>query len=297
MLSILRSWTNAKSDRIAVLEREIAIHQLTIDQHVATIKQINEKLHALSMKEQEKQDHDYQLIMAQQSLMAEFKDFDLEFPPIFEAVRQFTMTSTERLYALFKAVQYTVRAGILGDVIETGVWRGGSMMLTANVLRQLGDTSRMLHLFDTFEGHPKPDPDKDVDLWGNDAHTDWLKYRITDETSTWAHVSIDEVRNNMLQTGYPADRVTLIKGMVEKTAATNAPERVALLRLDTDWYESTKISLEVFYPRLVSGGVLIIDDYGHYRGQRQAVDEYFKEDRTAPLLNRIDYSCRIGVKP
>jgi hypothetical protein len=248
------------------------------------------------MREQEEKDRDYQLLMAQQSLMAEFKDFDPEFGAVFQPCKPFTMTSVERLYALFKAVQYTVRAGIPGDFIETGVWRGGSMMLAASTLLQLGDRSRHLHLFDTFEGHPKPDAEKDVDLWGNNAHAEWLKYRITDETSNWVPVSIDEVRENMVGTGYPAERVKLIKGMVEKTAAANAPERIALLRLDTDWYESTKVSLEVFYPRLVQGGVLIVDDYGHYRGQRQAVDEYFANDRNAPLLSRIDYSCRMGVK-
>jgi hypothetical protein len=85
--------------------------------------------------------------------------------------------------------------------------------------------------------------------------------------------------------------------MVEETLAHELPDRLALLRLDTDWYESTRVALARLYPRLSPGGVLIIDDYGHYRGQRQAVDEYFDATAERPLLHRIDYSCRVAVKP
>jgi hypothetical protein len=191
-------------------------------------------------------------------------------------------------------VQYVSRARIDGDILECGVWRGGSMMLVAKVLGQLGDARRTLHLFDTYEGHPKPGHPLDVDMWGNRALDEWREFRKTDETSDWARVSIEEVRANMQSTGYPMDRVRLVKGMVEKTAAPNAPEKLSLLRLDTDWYASAKVSLEVFWPRLVVGGVLLVDDYGHYKGQRQAVDEFFVGN--PQLLHRIDYSCRAVVK-
>jgi len=89
----------------------------------------------------------------------------------------------------------------------------------------------------------------------------------------------------------------LVKGMVENTAVQSAPERLALLRLDTDWYESTRVALEVMFPRLSDNGVLIADDYGHYMGHRKAIDEYFEQTRTFPLLTRIDYSCRLAIKP
>jgi hypothetical protein len=110
-------------------------------------------------------------------------------------------------------------------------------------------------------------------------------------------VSVDEVRDNMASTGYPMDNVVLVKGMVERTAAASAPERLALLRLDTDWYESTRIALEVLYPRLSVNGVLIADDYGHYRGHRKAIDDYFQTTAAPPLLTRLDYSCRLAIKP
>ena len=239
----------------------------------------------------------YQSVMAHQIVMAGFRDLDPEFEAIYAAVKTFTMTSIERLYALYKAVEYVAKSRVPGDLLECGAWRGGSMMLVAHTLKALGDRQRRIYLFDTFEGHPKPDAEFDVDLWGNPAIADWRKYRRSDETSGWAYVSIDEVRANMVSTGYPMDNVVLVKGMVERTAATSTPERLALLRLDTDWYESTRVALDVMYPRLSDNGVLIADDYGHYLGQRKALDEYFEQAATFPLLTRIDYGCRLAIKP
>lgn len=243
-----------------------------------------------SEKSKKKSEVDYQLLMIQQSLMASINDMDSSFKDVLEFVKPYTMTSIERLYGLYKCVEYIVKNKIPGDMMEHGVWRGGSMMMVAKTLMLLGDTSRDLYLFDTYEGHPKPDAEKDVDMWGNVAYNEWVNFRKTDETSDWALVTIDEVRANMLSTGYPADKIKLVKGMVEKTAPVNIPDKLALLRLDTDWYESSRVGLATFWPILTQHGVLIIDDYGHYRGQREAVDEYFKDN--FQLMHRVDYSCR-----
>jgi predicted O-methyltransferase YrrM len=105
-----------------------------------------------------------------------------------------------------------------------------------------------------------------------------------------------EVRATLLSTRYPAERVHLVEGKVEDTLPAAAPEQIAVLRLDTDWYESTKHELEQLYPRLSPGGVLILDDYGHYEGARRAVEEYFAEHGGRPLLTRVDYTGRVGVK-
>ena len=99
----------------------------------------------------------------------------------------------------------------------------------------------------------------------------------------------------MLETGYPMAQIQFVSGMVEQTLLKQKPEKVALLRLDTDWYESTKCELEQLFPRLVPGAVLIIDDYGHWDGCRRAVDEYFEQHQVRMLLNRIDYTARIGI--
>lgn len=237
---------------------------------------------------------DYQAMMAEQAKNLNLVDLDKAFFPIAEQVRPFTMTSFERMFALYKSVEYIVKAGIPGDMLECGVWRGGSMMLVAKTLLSLGDTSRTLHLFDTFEGHPRPDPSEDIDLHGNRVVDEWQAYRKSDESSEWAYASLKEVRANMKSTGYPFDKIVFVKGMVEKTAAANAPAQLAMARLDTDWYWSARIGLETFWPRLSRKGVLIVDDYGHYPSQRKAVDEFFANNPV--LLHRIDYSCRTVVK-
>ncbi len=104
------------------------------------------------------------------------------------------------------------------------------------------------------------------------------------------------VRETIDSAGYPSERVHFVRGQVEDTVPEQAPERIALLRLDTDWYESTRHELLHLYPRLASGGVLIVDDYGHWDGCRRAVDEYFSTEAEPVLLSRIDYTGRLAVK-
>lgn len=211
-------------------------------------------------------------------------------------VRPYTMTSPERIFALCKAVEYIAKANIEGDFVECGVWRGGSMMAAANTLLHIGDTERHLYLFDTFQGMSEP-TDQDVNILGKSASTLWPKSKISGDTSQWCYSPLDEVKRVMAETGYDADKIHYIQGKVEDTLPDKAPEKIALLRLDTDWYESTKHELVHLFPRLVKGGVLILDDYGYWAGARQATDEYLAENNPGILLNRIDRSGRIGVKP
>ena len=108
---------------------------------------------------------------------------------------------------------------------------------------------------------------------------------------------LEEVRHNLSNVGYPDDRIKLVKGLVEATLPNKAPSKIALLRLDTDWYESTRHELIHLYPRLAQRGVLIIDDYGHWEGAQKAVDEYIRDNNLPVLLNQIDYTGRIAIKP
>jgi hypothetical protein len=260
-------------------------------------KALTEALTETARQLQDIRQSDYQIVMAQQQLLAGMKDADPRFHELYEKCRPYTMTSIERLYALYKSVEYIISAGLKGDFAETGVWRGGSCMLIAETLAALGDTSRRIILFDTFAGHPRPDTEKDIDLWGNRAIDEWHRAVGEDNHGTWAYVDVEEVKANLALTGYPEDKLSFVKGMVEQTVQdVPVPNELALLRLDTDWYASTKAGLEHLYPRLVGGGVLILDDYGHYKGQQLAVDEYLRATGEHILLNRIDYSCRLGVK-
>jgi O-methyltransferase len=223
-------------------------------------------------------------------------DMEPEFWQLREACRDATMTSTERLYGLYKAVEYVVRAEIPGDFVECGVWRGGSVMMMALALQRFGGVGRRLHCFDTFEGMPPPD-ERDVRGDTGVAATEILsKADKLSARSVWAIASLDIVRANLASTGYPQELITCCPGKVEETLPAAAPAAIALLRLDTDWYASTKHELVHLYPRLSAGGVLIIDDYGFWRGARQATDEYFRESGGRILLNRVDNTGRIGVK-
>ena len=217
------------------------------------------------------------------------------FPPDFEssdieiirAVEPYTMTSTERIHALVHAVRHIVRNRIAGDMVECGVWKGGSVMAMALALLQLGERDRSLYLFDTFSGMTPPS-DADVDYQGQQAHVilDAVRCEATQQ----------EVEKAVFSTGYDREKIQFVRGRVEETIPANAPESIALLRLDTDWYESTRHELLHLFPRLARGGVIIIDDYGHWRGARQAVDEYIAQHQIPLLLHRIDYTGRIGVK-
>ena len=222
------------------------------------------------------------------------RDFDASTRRMVEVVAPYTKTSPARLAALREAVRYLVAHDVPGAIVECGVWRGGSVMAAALTLLECGDKDRDLYLFDTFEGMVTP-TEKDVRHDGVRAEAILESHAKTDETSTWCAVTEPVVREALSRVAYPPDRTHIVKGRVEDTVPEQAPERIALLRLDTDWYESTKHELVHLVPRIVDGGVLIIDDFGHWLGARRAVEEYLAETRLPLLLQRIDESGRMAV--
>lgn len=228
------------------------------------------------------------------STQRESPDFDKEFLDIFRRVKPFTMTSPERAFALYESVKYIVRNDIPGDIVECGVWKGGSMALVAHTLLQLGAADRQLVLFDTFDGMSAPDA-RDVDLRGRSAEG-MLRSSDKSRDWVWASASLAGVQAVMRDTGYDETLVRYVEGKVEDTLPLQLPDRIAILRLDTDWYTSTHHELTHLYPNLTTGGVLILDDYGHWQGAKRAVDEYFTALNSKVLLNRIDYTGRICVK-
>jgi hypothetical protein len=134
--------------------------------------------------------------------------------------------------------------------------------------------------------------------FGEPAHRSWRKRRDAAGQSTWINHSLDEVRRNLLLTDYPEERLHFSKGKVEEILPAAAPPgAIALLRLDTDWYASTRAELEHLYPKLVRGGILIIDDYFRWQGARKATDEFMQEHEITMFLVRVDDSSVIGVKP
>ena len=221
-------------------------------------------------------------------------DFDEETANIIHRVQAYTMTSPERIASLIQSVRYVCRAEIPGSVVECGVWRGGSMMAVALTLLGMGRDDVDLYLLDTYEGMVAP-TEHDVDFRGQTAVAK-LNSKRTKSSEIWAYAPLEDVRQNLEQTGYDMSRVHFIKGPVEQTLPDLAPEEIALLRLDTDWYASTRHELVHLYPRLARKGVLILDDYGHWQGARKAFDEYVEENEVHLLLTRIDATARVAVK-
>lgn len=222
-------------------------------------------------------------------------DFSPSDAALVAAVRRYTMTSPERVFALVNAVRWLVDEKVDGAFVECGVWRGGSMMAAARALLDAGAHDRELFLFDTFDGMTAPTAE-DRDFRGRRALAKFRRTQRDANSSEWCRAALVEVRANLARTGYPSHLLHFVKGSVEQTLPEAAPDRIALLRLDTDWYASTKHELVHLWPRLVPGGVCIIDDYGYWAGSRQAVDEYFAEHGIRVLMHRLDDTGRLIVK-
>jgi O-methyltransferase len=218
-------------------------------------------------------------------------DFEKATVDTYNRVKEYTMTSAERIASLCNAVRYLAKNNIAGDIVECGVWRGGSTMAAIDTLITVGDTTREVYLYDTFEGMSEPS-ELDKESYTGTSATELLEK----DPAIKCVATLEDVQNNVGSLKYRAELVHYVKGKVEETIPGTLPAKIALLRLDTDWFESTAHELEHLYPLLVPGGVIIIDDYGHWEGARKAVDEYIAGNKLPLLLNRIDYTGRIGVK-
>jgi O-methyltransferase len=219
---------------------------------------------------------------------------DDEARRIIGTVKPRTMTGPVKLFGLIEALRYIDHVGVPGEIVECGVWRGGSMQAVALTLLECHDTERELHLFDTFEGMPPP---SDVDVRLKDGRTAEELMRTSDKDATiWAIAGLDDVKQAMAETDYPAERIFYHEGRVEETIPDEAPDQIALLRLDTDWYESTRHELNHLYDRLGPGGILIIDDYRYWEGSYRATDEWVDETGE-PLFLVPMGPARIAVKP
>lgn len=218
---------------------------------------------------------------------------------IIEAVSHLALVNATGIHSLLQSVEHIVARDVPGAMVECGVFRGGCAMAVALKLLQLGCTDRDIYLFDTFTGAPRPTRSSDRDAFGaNSAQELWDRAKRDPvwEAAWFRHV-FEEARDAVVKTGYPEERLKMVPGLVEDTVPSQAPEVIALLRLDTDWYESTLHELEHLYPRLQMGGVLVVDDYGAFTGAREATDEYFaRAGNSRPLLQRVNYTVRQAIK-
>jgi len=211
---------------------------------------------------------------------------------IIKYVDPFTLIDHPKLKSLLDGVEYVIKNHIEGCFVECGVWKGGAIMAIIKKLQDLDINNRDVFLFDTFSGMSKP-TEHDISQIGYNAVENYDS-KIKNNHS---NVSLDDVKNNVYKTDYPKSRIHFLKGEVEATLPKTSFDKIALLRLDTDWYESTKAELEYLFPKLSKGGILIIDDYGGWLGARKATTEYIEKNRIKIYLNRIHPTgSRIGIK-
>jgi hypothetical protein len=208
---------------------------------------------------------------------------DLEL--FIKIVQPYSMTSIERISELYYSLEYIRVNNIDGDVVECGVWKGGNILGIMDYLHH-HKINKNIWLFDTFEGMTDPE-ENDIDLNNNHA-SNMLHIPVV-----LAYSPIDEVKENLSKSNFNKENLIFVIGDVSETLINknNIPEKISLLRLDTDWYKSTKDELNYLYPKLENKGVLIVDDYGHWKGSKQAVDEYFYNKNV--LIQKIDYT---GIK-
>ncbi len=217
---------------------------------------------------------------------------------IINLVRPFTMTSVDRVWGALQSVRYVTANAIPGAIVECGVWRGGSVMAMAKQLNNLNSEPRDFYLYDTFSGMTAPSG-VDIDRRADKLASDLMSQEnpiSNNGDNIWAVASLNQVKSNLAQIEYPQNRFNFVEGDVISTLNEVVPDQIAILRLDTDWYESTAKELDILYPKLVSGGICIIDDYGHFEGAKKAVDEFLADSDLHPLIHKLDYAGRMWIK-
>ncbi len=230
--------------------------------------------------------------LRQENLIPEISD---EEKKIVKKIQPYTMCKVANHWAIIQSLKHIKKNNIDGELVECGVYKGGNIILYKKIIEQIG-INKKIFAYDTFEGMIKPG-EYDKDLKGVSALETFKKYHSS--KVPWCYSSIDEVKENIGKFNLNAEKdFIFIKGKVEETLKEkkNLPEKISLLRLDTDFYESTKIELEVLFPKLQPGGILIIDDYGHWKGSKKAVDEYFNLKKNFYWFHRIDYASRLLIK-
>ena len=189
-----------------------------------------------------------------------------------------TMLSIQRLDNVQQCVEQILADGVPGDLIETGVWRGGASILMRAALKAYGESNRIVYVADSFAGLPPPDKD-----YPQDAD-------IPYHTFTELAVSQEEVQANFARYGLLDDQVRFLKGWFKDTLPAAPIERLALMRLDGDMYESTMDGLKALYPKLSVGGFVIIDDYVLLEPCRQAVEDYRQHNNITEAVVPIDFA-------
>ena len=232
---------------------------------------------------------DLQLINKNQKIV-ELSQNDIK---LIDLISKYSMTPKIRIYNLIQALRHLEHNEVQGDYVECGVWKGGNLILFKKFLEKNNLISKKIYAYDTFEGMTTPSS-YDYNLSTKESAENILKGDKDRKTNNWGICSLEDVKSNILKTVGNLDSIEFVKGPVEETLNNKIPNKISLLRLDTDWYSSTKKELEVLYDNVTPGGIIIIDDYGHWSGTKKAVDEFFLNKYV--WMHYVDYACRLIIK-
>jgi hypothetical protein len=235
-------------------------------------------------------------------------EFENDANEIIKTIRKFTMLPYVNLVTLYEQVLYCEKNNIRGAFVECGVWKGGATALMASANIKIGLERRNIHLFDAFEEICAPDIESDGVIAINEVKQILGdKALINGELTPLKGIydayggpgnlaECQSLFENVVK--YPSDKVFFHKGWFQETLPVESKkiESIAILRLDGDWYESTKICLRSLYDKVVPGGFIIIDDYGLYTGCKNAVDEFFTDRKISVYLNYSSWACRYIIK-
>ena len=215
---------------------------------------------------------------------------------LIQLTKKYSMNGSLRIWTLITALKEIFENNIEGDFVETGVWKGGNLILIKKYIQKYQSNDRIIFGYDTFEGMPEPTKN-DKDFKNINASKYFSKKNKVENFKSFnSQISLDEVKNNFVRITGDANNLNLIKGKTQETLKKkyNLPNKIAILRLNTCFYESTKFELQILYDKLQRGGYLIIDDYGYWKGAKLAVDEFFKNNKKH--LHFVDHTCRFLVK-
>jgi hypothetical protein len=194
----------------------------------------------------------------------------------------YTMTSLQRQIQTIRTIEHVISNKIDGDIVEIGVWRGGTVMIMLYKLMQLGVNDRHVHLYDTFTGMTEAS-EHDVEApTGRHANEVWERVQCV--------ADYNDVYTNITSVGYPMDKIHFHVGDIRQVEMNDIPATISLLRLDNDWFELYKFELPIFAPRVSKNGIITIDDYGHWNGCKKAVDDYIQATYPEKQLYKIDYT-------
>jgi len=209
---------------------------------------------------------------------------------LFTNIKDYTMCKPERFYRFCQSLMDTRLLD--GVVVECGVWKGG-MICGASKFAINNNIKRQFFAFDSYEGFPEP-TDKDIVAFTNQKASElenWGMKKCPAKSET-----LVDLYNCINILNIPEDTVIPIKGWFSDTVCS-FNNSICILRLDGDWYESTKVCLEHLYPKVVSGGIIILDDYGYWKGCKEATDEYLKNNHIDVVINKTDYTEVWFIKP